>query len=191
MTGETFETARMIVRPWRDEDLPALAVLNADPEVRRYYHPRVLTRAESDAMARSCLAHLDAHGFGFLALESRTDGALIGGAGLSWTEPVPDGPAVEIGWILAKRYWRQGFAREASLMWFERGWSRGLRRIVGYTSKINLPSRALMESLGMRRDPADDFMDPTVPPHSPLAPHVLYTISCPAPPVSRAGPRGA
>jgi RimJ/RimL family protein N-acetyltransferase len=171
-----FETERLIVRPWGDGDLPSLAAINADPEVRRFYYPALLTRPESDEMARSCRRHLDEHGFGFAALERKEDGALVGGAGLSWTDIVPGGPAIEIGWILAHRFWRQGYAREASLAWLAQGAALGLGRIVGYTSAINLPSRALMEALGMRRDPAEDFDDPTVPPDSPLAPHVLYRV---------------
>lgn len=174
-----LETPRIAIRPWQANDLPAFAAINADPDVRRYYYPSLLTRAESDAVVESCTRHLADHGFGFLALERKADGALVGGAGLSWTDIVPGEPVIEIGWILAQQFWRQGYAREASLAWLAHGWSLGLRKIVGYTSEINAPSRALMEALGMRRDPADDFRDPTVPPDSPLAPHVLYKIGNP------------
>jgi RimJ/RimL family protein N-acetyltransferase len=174
-----LETPRMTIRPWQPSDLPAFAAMIADTEVRRYYHPSLLTRMESDAVMESCMQHLDRHGFAFLALERKEDRALIGGAGLSWTDIVPGEPAVEIGWILAYRFWRQRYAREASEAWLAHGWSLGLREIVGYTSEINLPSRALMEALGMRRDPADDFRDPTVPPDSPLSPHVLYRVGNP------------
>jgi RimJ/RimL family protein N-acetyltransferase len=174
-----LETPRMTIRPWQVSDLPAFAAMNADPEVRRYYYPSLLTRAESDAVMESCMRHMDDHGFAFLALERKEDGAFIGGAGLSWTDIVPGELAVEIGWILARPFWRQGYAREASEAWLAHGWSLGLREIVGYTSEINLPSRALMEAVGMQRNPADDFRDPTVPPDSPLSPHVLYKIGNP------------
>lgn len=172
-------TQRLIVRPWQEQDLPAFARLNADAEVRRYYHPTILTPPESDAIVGQCIQHLEQHGFGFLALERCEDRVLIGGAGLSWAEHLPGGAAVEIGWILDRQFWRLGYAREASLAWFAHGWSIGLGEIVGYTSAINLPSRALMEALGMSRDPADDFADPTVPAESPLSPHVLYRIGNP------------
>jgi RimJ/RimL family protein N-acetyltransferase len=172
-------TRRLTIRPWRPTDLAAWARIQADPEVKRYYYPAVLTRAESDAVVESCMQHLNDHGFAFLALERRDDSVLIGGAGLSWTHDVPGGPAVEIGWILGHPFWRQGYASEASRAWFAHGWSRGLEEIVGYTSVINAPSRAVMEGLGMSRNPADDFLDPTVPRDNPLAPHVLYRIANP------------
>ena len=174
-----LETPRLTIRPWLPRDRAPWADINADPAVRHFYYPALLTRQESDAEIAQCLRHLDEHGFAFLAVERRDDGALVGGAGLSWTDDLPGGPAIEIGWILAHRFWRQGYAREASRAWLAHGWSIGLDRIVGYTSAINHPSRALMEALGMSRDPADDFADPTVPPDDPLSPHVLYHIDRP------------
>jgi len=168
-------TPRLMMRPWREGDLAAWAAMQADPQVKRYYYPSILTRAQSDAMVASCRAHLARYGFGFLAVERRSDGALIGGAGLSWTHDVPDGPAVEIGWMLGRQFWRQGYASEASRAWFAHGRDIGLKEIVGYTSAINLPSRAVMEKLGMTR--GEDFFDPTVPRDDPLAPHVLYRIA--------------
>ncbi len=40
----------------------------------------------------------------------------------------------------------------------------------------NLRSRALMERLGMTRDPADDFEHPMLPEGHPLREHVLYRL---------------
>jgi RimJ/RimL family protein N-acetyltransferase len=172
-------TRRLTIRPWRREDIPAFARLNADPEVRRYYYPAVLTQAQSDKVVEQCTRHLNDHGFAFLAVERRSDGVFIGGAGLSWTSDLPGGPAVEIGWILERQFWRQGYASEVSRACLAHGWSIGLDQIVGYTSAINHPSRELMKALGMSRNPADDFLDPTVPPDNPLSPHVLYRIHNP------------
>ncbi len=172
-----IETDRLLIRPWADRDLAPFAAMNADPDVRRYYYPALLTRRESDEVVAACMDHLNQHGFAFLATERKEDGALIGGTGLSWTDIVPGGPAIEIGWILGKPFWRQGYAREAGRAWFAHAWSIGLDDVIGYTSAIHLPSRAQMEALGMIRDPADDFDDPTVPDGHPLKPHVLYRMS--------------
>ncbi len=174
-----LETERLTIRSWQTGDLPAFAKINADPEVRRFYFPAALTRTQSDAVVERCMAHLDEYGFAFLAVERREDKALIGGAGLSWTNDVPGGPAVEIGWILGRPFWRRGYAREASLAWFAHGRSIGLDEIIGYTSEINHPSRRLMTALGMWHDPAEDFPDPTVPEGNRLRPHVLYRLKNP------------
>lgn len=172
-------TERLIIRQWADSDREAFAAINADPEVRRYYYPSLLDRTESDAVIADCMDHFERHGFAFLALERRDDGALLGGAGLSVTHDVPGGPAIEIGWILGRPFWRQGYAREASHAWFDWGWAHGMAEIIGYTSAINTPSRHAMEALGMRRQASDDFADLTVPEGNPLRPHVLYRITNP------------
>ncbi len=41
------------------------------------------------------------------------------------------------------------------------------------TTATNLRSQAVMRRIGMTRDPADDFDDPTAP-EGPLRPNVLY-----------------
>lgn len=171
-----IETDRLLIRPWVKNDLATFAEFNADPEVRRYYYPALLSRAQSDEVVAECMRHLNKHGFAFLATVRKEDGALIGGTGLSWTNDVPGDPAIEIGWILGRAYWRQGYARETGLAWFAQARSLGINEVIGYTTATNLPSRAQMEALGMTRNPAEDFADPTVPADNPLSPHVLYRL---------------
>ena len=174
-----IETQRLRLRPWQEPDVSPFAVINADPEVRRYYYPAILTPEETAGVIAECDAHLRQHGFAFIALERNTDAALIGGLGLSIAgNEIPDGPHVEIGWILGRPYWGNGYALEAACACMQYAWTTlGLAEVIGYTSQINHPSRALMEKLGMRTDPAEDFDDVTVPEGNPLRPHVLYRIS--------------
>lgn len=176
------ETQRLRLRPWEERDVAPFAVANADPEVRRYYYPAILTHNETAAMIDDCTRHLADRGFGFVAVERKSDGALIGGLGLSEAgDEIPGGPHVEIGWILARAHWRQGYALEAASACLDHAWrTLGLAEVIGYTSRINQPSRALMERLGMRTDPAEDFDDVTVPVGNPLRPHVLYRVKAPA-----------
>lgn len=173
-----IETGRLLLRPWQAADRPPWAAINADPEVRRYYWPAILTADESDAIIDACEAELATQGFGFVAVERRADHALVGGIGFSWTDPeIPGGRQIEIGWIFGRPYWGQGLAFEAATACL--AWAPELlpaRQVIGYTSDINTPSRRLMEKLGMHRDPADDFDDGTVPPGNPLRPHVLYRV---------------
>jgi ribosomal-protein-alanine N-acetyltransferase len=48
--------------------------------------------------------------------------------------------------------------------------------VVSFTTVANAASRRVMEKLGMRRDPAEDFLHPTLAPDDPLRPHVLYRL---------------
>jgi ribosomal-protein-alanine N-acetyltransferase len=48
--------------------------------------------------------------------------------------------------------------------------------VVSFTSATNHRSRAVMERLGMRRDPAEDFGYPSFPEGHLLRRHVLYRL---------------
>lgn len=176
-----LETSQLVLRPWRDSDHAPFSGINADAEVRRYYYPHLLTAEETRELIEEANEQLTQRGFGFLAVERKADGALIGGAGLSRPGPeVPGNFSLEIGWILGRAYWRKGYATEVSHRCLEFSWQE-LRAecVIGYTSAINFPSRHAMEKIGMARVEDGDFEDATVPPGHILRPHVLYRIDRP------------
>ena len=85
-------------------------------------------------------------------------------------------PAVEVGWRLARDAWGHGYATEggaASLAW---GFL-GLAEIVSFTAPANARSRAVMERLGMIRDPDGDFDHPRIEAGDPLRRQVQYRLS--------------
>jgi RimJ/RimL family protein N-acetyltransferase len=170
-------TERLVMRGWRDDDRPAWAALNADPEVMRYFHD-TMTREQADAMLDRMEAALQAQGWGLWALERQDTGELVGLTGLAVpTYDLPFTPCVEVGWRLARSAWGRGFATEAAREALRVGFDEvGLSEVVAMTSVPNAPSRAVMERLGMTHDPGDDFEHPSVPPGHPLRPHVLYRL---------------
>jgi RimJ/RimL family protein N-acetyltransferase len=134
----TLVTPHLRLRPWRDDDLPAFAALNADPAVMGHF-PAPLDRARSDAEAAYVSDHFARHGFGFWAVEIPGVADFAGFVGLLQVgAPMPFAPAVEIGWRLARPYWSAGYAtkgptppsRSASTGWAStRSWpsrSRGI-----------------------------------------------------------------
>jgi ribosomal-protein-alanine N-acetyltransferase len=171
----SLSTARLRLRPWREEDLAPFAALNADPRVMRYFK-QPLTRAESDAFVERTMNHFREHGFCFWAIELRETRALVGLAGLSRaTFPAHFTPCVEVGWRLAHDHWGRGFATEAAEAALDDGFGRlGLAEIVAFTAVGNERSRRVMDRLGMTRSAADDFDHPNLPPGHPLQRHVLY-----------------
>ena len=175
-SGMEIETARLILRPWRDADAAPFAAMNADAEVMRFF-PSVMDRDESDAVLERVRRKWDEDGFSFGAVE-RKGGGLVGFCGLSWVRfDAPFAPAVEIGWRLAREAWGQGYATEAARGWLGHGFgAMGLGEIVAFAVPANARSLAVMERLGMRRDPGGDFEHPRLPVDSPLRRHVLYRI---------------
>lgn len=173
----TLSSERLILRPWRNDDLDALAQLCADPEVMAHF-PEVLDRVGSAHLLDKLMAHQAEHGFTFWALERLDTGGVIGFTGLARVGfDAPFVPAVEIGWRLARRYWGQGYALEAARRSLQFAFEElALDQVVAFTTPGNLRSWRLMERLGMRRDPADDFEHPGLPSGHPLRPHWLYRI---------------
>ncbi|QTN47022.1 GNAT family N-acetyltransferase [Ectopseudomonas mendocina] len=170
-------TQRLLLRAWCDSDLPALVALNADIEVMRHF-PEPLDAEQSAQLLARLRAHHEQHGFTFWALERRDDGELIGFTGLAQVGfEAPFVPAVEIGWRLARAHWRQGYASEAARAALAVAFERlALDEVVSFTTSANLPSQAVMRSIGMQRDESGDFLHPRVPDGHPMQPHVLYRM---------------
>jgi len=173
----TLSTSRLILRPWRAEDLPAFAALNADPRVAEFL-PKCLERAESDALAERIAAHFRQQGCGLWAVEAPGVAPFIGFAGLAVpTFEARFTPCLEIGWRLAFAHWGRGYATEAARRVLAHAFGPlGRAEIVSFTARDNRRSRAVMERLAMRHDPADEFLHPALPEDHPQRPHVLYRI---------------
>ncbi|MET9255533.1 GNAT family N-acetyltransferase [Streptomyces sp. NPDC003717] len=170
-----IRTERLLLHSWRDSDLAPWAALNADPVVREYF-PGVLTREQSDASAARFQADLDRRGWGWWAVEVRDTGAFVGFAGLDPVEPGMPFTGVEAGWRLARTAWGHGYATEAGRAAVDHAFGElGLAEVLAVTAAGNLRSQAVMRRLGMTRDPADDFDDPTVP-SGPLRRSVLFRL---------------
>ncbi|MEU3074582.1 GNAT family N-acetyltransferase [Streptomyces laurentii] len=167
-----LRTERLLLRRWRESDLEPWAAMNADLEVRRYLGD-LLTREESDETVARMRADFDARGFGWWALESRETGEFLGRAGLDEVKGVPV-TGVDVGWRLKPSVWGNGYATEAGLACLAFAFETlGLPEVVAMTNVGNLRSQAVMRRLGMTRDPACDFEDPSAP-EGPLRPCVLF-----------------
>jgi RimJ/RimL family protein N-acetyltransferase len=170
-----IRTERLVLRPWRDEDLAPFAALSADPEVMAYY-PKTLDLAESAAFIERAKAGMAARGYGLMAVEVPGDTEFVGYVGLSvptWEAHFT--PCVEIGWRLAQAHWGRGYAFEAARAALEFGFrEHGLEAIIAFTVPANVRSWGLMERLGMSRRVEDDFDHPNLPCGHRLRRHVLY-----------------
>jgi RimJ/RimL family protein N-acetyltransferase len=169
--------SRVCLRQWRDEDREAFAAMNSDARVMEFFRSR-LSRIESDAMVDGIKKHFGEHGFGLWAIEVPGVAPFIGFAGLAVQHfGAHFTPCVEIGWRLAFEHWGYGYATEAAGLALGYGFgAAALPEVVSYTSATNHRSRAVMERLGMSRDPADDFDYHRFPEGHPLRPHVLYRL---------------
>ena len=167
-------TERLVLRPFREEDLEPWAAMNADPEVMKYLGGEPLTRAKSDWIAEAVNERYAADGTGFLVIERRADGAFLGACGLQHEPWYPD--EMELGWRLAREYWGFGFATEAASSWLSYAFTElKLPRVISITDAPNERSIAVMRRLGMTFDHAAELVEDGVPFDA-----VIYSISPPA-----------
>ncbi len=66
-----LETARLLLRPWREEDLNPYARICADPEVMRYLSG-TMTRDQATQQMERFIRHREERGFGSWAVEVET-----------------------------------------------------------------------------------------------------------------------
>lgn len=176
-------TERLILRPWEDRDRAALATIQGDPQVRRFY-PDVMTPAAVDADIDGWIEASRAGKPCLQAAELKAGRQLVGVIGLREIPDVtraaiPSHPVVEIGWVLGQDFWGQGLAPEGARAWLAHAWSIGLPEVVAFTARVNGPSQRVMAKIGMARDPANDFDHPKLPEGHPLRAHVVYRIRSP------------
>lgn len=143
--SDTFESARLRMRPTRIEDAEALHEAYRDAELMRWWSTG--PHADVTETRTYITPHLD-HGTWrgwVITLDDRVIGTLAAGA---------KRPGVsEIGYMLVRSAWGQGYAREAvsrliDLLVRE----EGQRRVFADTDPDNIGSNRLLDSLGFVRE---------------------------------------
>ena len=174
-----FHTKRLLLRMWKNSDGDPYAALNADPAVMRFF-PGLQTREASDRDIERWDAELNDRGWSNWAVETRAADQFIGFIGLSVPRrALPFMPCVELGYRLAQEHWGKGYATEGAKAAVRVGFEQlGLAEIVSFTAIINLPSRAVMERVGMTNANEDfDYPNPALAQDNKLKRHCLYRIT--------------
>lgn len=154
MPQTPLRTDRLDLVPLSDKHIEFEVELDADPLVLRYLHPRARTRdevvaAHAERMKRA--TRVDGLGL-WVGLSQQREFV-----GLWMLQPL-HGPSqtfapdeAELGYRLLRRWWRQGYASEGARELIRHGFDDlGLTRIIAQTMAVNRPSRATMETLGLR-----------------------------------------
>jgi RimJ/RimL family protein N-acetyltransferase len=175
-----LETPRLILRNWHDGDQDVFHELMSDDKVMEFFHYR-RTREESDKRLAELTESIEDIGFGFYAIELKETGECLGMCGIAQLEMEPQFPqgTFETGWRFAARHWGKGYATESAKAAISDGFlNHGLSDFVAIAVKTNHRSIAVMERIGMARDPDGDFDHPGVPEDQPaLIRHVTCRIS--------------
>jgi RimJ/RimL family protein N-acetyltransferase len=147
-----IRTPRLVLRPFAEDDVDALLVFHSDPQAVRYvpYPPR-------DRAAVTAVLERKRAGTGWrkdgdlieLAVTLADDGTLIGDVLLGLRSLEHE--TVEVGYIFAPAHGGRGYATEAVRALLDLAFGElGARRVVARVDDRNLPSRRLLERLGVR-----------------------------------------
>lgn len=141
--SDRFESERLAMRVQTEDDADALFEAYGDPELMRYWSSAPHGDVEQ---TRAYLCNrFDKDGWRGWSITLKGDDRAIGTLAAGQRR----NGVVEIGYMLVRRLWGQGYAREAvtrliDLLFLE----EHRRRILADTDPDNTPSNRLLESLG-------------------------------------------
>jgi RimJ/RimL family protein N-acetyltransferase len=151
-TPIVVESARLIVRPVEEGDLPALLKVNGDDEATRFL-PYASWRSLADGRAwYERMSILGARGESIqYVLTDRTTTLAIGTLLLFRYEE--SSARAELGYVLGRSYWGRGIMREALVALITCAFGPyGLRRLEAEVDPLNQASCRLLQGLGFTRE---------------------------------------
>jgi RimJ/RimL family protein N-acetyltransferase len=148
--GALAETARLVIRPWRPEEVDRFFDIYSREEVSRWFSSGPMRdRSEAVARLQRSLDQLAADGrFGSWAVVER---GAIAPAGTILLKALPDGDGeIEIGWHLHPGSWGRGIATEAAGAVLAHAFAVGVPEVWAVVDPRNHRSAAVAHRIGMR-----------------------------------------
>jgi ribosomal-protein-alanine N-acetyltransferase len=145
-----IQTERLLLRPFRLDDVDDVLAYARDPEWSRYLRllPRPYEREDAERfVARQILLEPTTHPAWALAL----DDAVVGGVKLRFAF---EHRSVEIGYSLARSLWNRGLCTEAARAVVDAAFSthQELNRLWARADVQNVASHRVMEKIGMTKE---------------------------------------
>lgn len=110
-----LETERLLLREMTQADYAALSAILQDPEVMYAYNGPFSDAETQEWLDRQLTRYRDYdHRFGLWAVVLKETGEMIGQCGLT-LQPWKERQVLEIGYLLRKSCWHQGYATEAAM----------------------------------------------------------------------------
>ena len=152
MIRTELETRRLKLRLFTHDDLPAMHLLNTDPDVIRYADEPVKDMAETRQRLESkTLADYQKYGYGRFAVELKENRKVIGFCGIKF---IPELDLPELGYRFMKEYWGKGIGTEAAKVCVD--FARedlNMSKLIALIIPENIGSIRVAEKVGMTRGP--------------------------------------
>ena len=147
-------TARLVIRPFKLNDLNDLVGIHSNPEVVRFLYWETRSKEEMADVLKKRMAALNPPQPGstlVLAVVLQETHRVIGEVSLAYRSG--EHLQGEIGFVFNPNFQGKGYAKEATQAVLELGFEKlKLHRLSGHCDARNISSFKLMESLGMRRE---------------------------------------
>ncbi len=145
VASRDLKTACLRLRPYRLDDIEAMAALYDDPEVTVYTKLGRLDRDRVAAILQRYVATWQECGFGMRAAFLRTSGAYVGECGIF----ALSGGEIALRYAFTRTSWGQGYAVEAAAATIEDAFARArLPQLLSIVQQRNTGSLRVMEKLG-------------------------------------------
>jgi [ribosomal protein S5]-alanine N-acetyltransferase len=156
LAAPELHTPRLRLRLFEPADWDVYAAICADADVMRYIgEGTVQTREQAWQSMAAFLGHWHLLGYGMWAVQHRASGRLLGRVGYLNR---PGWPGFELGWLLGREHWGQGFAREAAAAALAHAFDVLHKpRVISLIRPGNARSIALAEALGETLHSRIDF----------------------------------
>lgn len=142
---------RLRFRRYTNEDFDFLMSLLSDPDVVRYIENGNVRDKEGGQDFLNWIYRTYEFGeyYGLMVLVNKEDNSLIGHAGLV-PQTIDGKEEIEIGYWIAKRYWKKGYATEAAKTLLGYGRTQlKLERFIALIQPANIASQKVAEKIGM------------------------------------------
>ncbi|MCP4640090.1 MAG: GNAT family N-acetyltransferase [bacterium] len=144
-----FETERLLLRPFREEDLSAVFERTSDPEVMRFHNCGIMSIEATRAGLEVTMGKaVDLLLFGARAVVVKATNQNVGFCSLG---PLPrlEGNPIEIAFDIVRSCWGNGYATEAAARLVRHGFDDlRLNEIVAAVNPRNVASARVVQKLG-------------------------------------------
>ena len=147
-----IETERLILRPFQEDDVDRLFLLDSNPEVMKYVGQKPLTKKEQSAEVIKMVQKQYAEkGIGRWAVIEKESNLLIGWSGLKLIDYEINGHQnfYEIGYRFLPEFWGKGYATESALASLDLGFNQlSADKIYAYADVQHQSSNHILTKLG-------------------------------------------
>ncbi len=148
-----IETERLLIKPYEEGNLEDCFKLMQDKELFKYLDMDIMSHEDYKELFRWLI---DCYEINFdedfkysFNITLKESGTHIGWCGIGGVEF--DHNQKEIFYLIGKKYWRKGYAKEASEALLDYGFNvMGLKEIVGLCKPENIASKKVLENIGLK-----------------------------------------